>query len=156
MDATGFLASLARAAPVVSVIVAGYALWRQLAHVRLQLMIQHFADFARRRDDILERLPEAAHDPARHLDDLGDAARVMPAMRSFFALCFEEWCLHERGSFDPAMWDLWRQGMRIALAKASFREAWTRVAADTDYGPGFAAFVAAETAAAPAPADGRG
>lgn len=156
MSASGALALLGKAAPVASVIVAGYALWRQLAHVRLQLMVQHFADFARRRDDILERLPEAAHDPARRLDELGDAERVMPPMRSFFALCFEEWSLHERGSFDPSMWDLWRHGMRIALAKASFREAWARVASDTDYGPAFAAFMAAEIAAAAGTAGGRG
>lgn len=155
MNVSGFFALLGKVAPVASVIVAGYALWRQLAHVRLQLMVQHFSDFARRRDDILERLPEATHDPARHLDDLGDAGRVMPAMRSFFALCFEEWSLHERGAFDPAMWELWRRGMRIALAKQSFREAWERIAADTDYGADFAGFVAAEAAAAIGPPDGR-
>ena len=148
MSPSDVFAAVLKAAPVASIAVAGYALWRQLAMVRLQLVIQHFSEFARRRDEVLERLPEGVHDPRGHLTDLGDAARVMPAMRTFFAICFEEWCLHERGTCDPRMWDLWRQGMRNLLDKPAFREAWERIAADTDYGAAFSAFVAAETKAA--------
>ena len=37
--------------------------------------------------------------------------------------------------------------MRVMPSKAAFREAWTRIASDTDDGPAFAAYVANETAA---------
>ena len=144
MSPRDVLSLILKVAPLVSVIVAGYALWRQLAMVRLQLVIQHFSEFARRRDEVLERLPEGVHDPSRPLADVGGTERVMPTMRTFFAICFEEWCLHERGTCDEAMWDLWRQGMRSLLEKRSFREAWERIVTDTDYGTDFAAFVAAE------------
>ena len=150
MSPSDWFAVMLRAAPVVSIAVAGYALWRQLAMVRLQLVIQHFSEFAKRRDEVLERLPEWVHDPLKSLADGGDAEKVMPAMRTFFAICFEEWCLHERGTCDAEMWELWRRGMRSVLDKPAFREAWERIAADTDYGAAFAAFVAAETKAAPA------
>ncbi len=148
MHESDWVAVTGTVATIVSVIVAGYALWRQLAVLRRQMAIQHFADYARRYAELMERLPERAHDPCCDLEGAGPTDAIMPIMRSYFAACFEEWYVHERGYFDGGMWNMWRLGMRNALAKTAFRDAWNRIAADTRYDPGFTAFVAAEAAAA--------
>lgn len=142
------IAVIGTVATILSVFVAGYALWRQLNLVRRQMAIDHFVDYSQRYAEMLGRLPERVHDGASRLADLGDPDVIMPPMRDFFAACFAEWYLHERGLFDQGMWDLWRLGMRNALAKPAFREAWERIARDTHYGPAFRDFVAAEALAA--------
>lgn len=156
MQTSDWVTALSTGATVASVLIAGYALWRQLAILRRQMAIQHFADYARRYADLLERLPERIHDPACRLADFGPADGVMPALRGYFAACFEEWYLHERGYFDQGMWDMWRAGMHNLLAKPPVREAWEKIARDTAYGPGFIAFVAAESAAAITAGSSRG
>lgn len=148
MQITDWVTVAGTVATMLSVAVAGYAVWRQLAFLRTQMAIQHFSDYARRYAEIMERLPERAHDRDCSLEDLGDLDAVMPPMRTFFGICFEEWCLHERGYFDQGMWELWRLGMHNALTKPAFRQAWERVARDTRYGAEFAAFMAGEVTAA--------
>jgi hypothetical protein len=148
MQTPDLIAIIGTVATVLSVVVAGYALWRQLVILRRQMAIQHFSEYARRYTELVERLPERVHDPSCDLAGVGADDTVMPVMRSFFAVCFEEWYLHERGYFDSGMWDMWRLGMRNALTKTSFREAWERIAADTQYDSGFKVFVAGEAAAA--------
>jgi hypothetical protein len=83
----------------------------------------------------------------RRLCPLADVAPVettMPAIRTFFATCFEEWYLHKRRYFDQGMWDMWRRGMHNLLNKPAIREAWERISMDTAYGPEFIAFVSNE------------
>ena len=150
MTSSDWVSILGTGATITSVVVAGYALWRQLAVLRRQMAIQHFSDYARRYAEIMERLPPRVHDPRCTLADLGPSDAVMPAIRSFFATCFEEWYLHERGFFDQGMWDTWRLGMHNALAKSTFREAWEIITSDTHYPQAFRAFVAAEAATAQA------
>lgn len=150
MQTSDWVTAITTVATVLSVLIAGYALWRQLSILRRQMTIQHFSDYARRYAEIVERLPERIHEPGCRLDDVGPAAVVMPAMRGFFAVCFEEWYLHERGYFDQGMWDLWRLGMRSLLRKQAVREAWKQIARDTDYAPKFVAFVDAEASQATA------
>jgi small basic protein len=138
MTSSDWVTILGTGATITSVVVAGYALWRQLAVLRRQMAIQ--------------RLPPRVHDPRCTLADLGPSDAVMPAIRSFFATCFEEWYLHERGFFDQGMWDMWRLGMHNALAKSAVREAWEIITSDTHYPQAFRAFVAAEAATAQAAA----
>jgi hypothetical protein len=148
MQTSDWVTAITTAATILSVLIAGYALWRQLSFLRRQMAIQHFSEYARRYAQVVERLPERIHESECHLIDLGPADTVMPAIRTFFATCFEEWYLHERGYFDQGMWNTWRQGMRNLLTKPAIREAWERISGDTDYGKEFAAFVLEEMAAA--------
>lgn len=148
MQPSDWVTLITTAATVLSVLIAGYALWRQLGILRRQMAIQHFSDYARRYAEVIERLPERIHEPHCHLADLGPAETIMPPIRTFFATCFEEWYLHERGYFDQGMWDMWRRGMSNLLAKPAIREAWERISGDTDYGTEFIAFVSDELAVA--------
>jgi hypothetical protein len=151
MQTADWPAVLGTVATIFSVAIAGYALWRQLAVLRSQMVIQHFSDYARRYAEIMERFPERVHEQQCSLNDLGDTAAVMPIMRTFFYLCFEEWALHQRGYYDPKMWSLWHLGMHNALAKPAFRQAWERIASDTQFGARFIHFMAEEIAAATKP-----
>ena len=144
MQTSDWVTAVTTGATVLSVFIAGYALWRQLSILRRQMTIQHFSDYARRYAEFIERLPERLHDPGCHLDDFAATDGVMPILRGYFSTCFEEWYLHERGYFDQGMWDLWCEGMRHLLKKPAVREAWERIARDTDYSPEFLAFVERE------------
>ena len=148
MQSADWMAVLGTVATILSVAIAGYALWRQLAVLRTQMAIQHFSDYARRYAEIMERFPERVHDRTCSLSDLGDSDTLMPVMRTFFTLCFEEWALHERGYYDPQMWGLWRLGMHNALAKPAFQQAWERISADTHFGARFIHFMTEEIATA--------
>lgn len=141
MQTSDWVTAVTTGATVLSVFIAGYALWRQLSFLRRQMAIQHFSDYARRYAEVIERLPERIHEPTCRLDDFAATDDVMPILRGYFSVCFEEWYLHERGYFDHGMWDLWCEGLRNLLKKPAVREAWERIANDTDYGPGFVAFM---------------
>ena len=111
------------------------------------MAIQRFSEYARRCAALME-LPERVHDPRCDLAGVGSDDTVMPVMQSFFTDCFEQWYLRERSYFDSGMWGMWRLGMRNALMKTSFREAWERIAADARYDPEFRVLMAGEVAAA--------
>ena len=148
MSMSDWMGLAGTAATIFSVLVAGYALWRQLEVLRVQMAIEHFADHSRRFLEVMERLPEDVHDPGFQLDDREDISVIMSVMRTYFGMCLEEWYLQRRGYFDAGMWNLWRLGMRNALAKPAFRQAWQRIALDTLYDDDFKSFVAAELATA--------
>lgn len=144
MQTSDWVTTITTVATILSVLIAGYALWRQLSSLRRQMAIQHFSEYARRYAEVVERLPERIHEPDCHLADVGPVETTMPAIRTFFATCFEEWYLHKRGYFDQGMWDMWRRGMHNLLNKPAIREAWERISMDTAYGPEFIAFVSNE------------
>lgn len=65
----------------------------------------------------------------------------MRAMRSYFDLSFEEWDLNEKKLIDSQFWDVWRGGMKTALSKPAFQQAWVAVKETSDYGGGFESFI---------------
>lgn len=65
----------------------------------------------------------------------------MRGMRNYFDLCFEEWTLNKREFLDEDTWKLWRGGMKAAMSKAAFREAWSIVSKDTGHTEDFKKFL---------------
>ena len=85
MTVTDWLGVGGSLATILSVLVAGYALWRQLGVLRVQLAVEHFGDHSRRFLEVMERLPEEVHDPAFCLegrDDAGASRRRRRALLS--------------------------------------------------------------------------
>ena len=71
----------------------------------------------------------------------GDYPQVMRYMRADDDLCFEEWYLHRKGLIEDDFWSVWLDGIKIAVSKPSFQQAWAVMQADTNYGPHFSNFI---------------
>ncbi|RYU62455.1 hypothetical protein EWI61_02920 [Methylolobus aquaticus] len=149
MSTSDWIALLSAAATLLSTIVAFVALWKQLQKVNLQLQLQNqqlqlqqFADYTKRYQEIVFRFPEEINESTFQLKDHQEYRSIMRCMRSYFDLSFEEWQLHKRGYLDSATWDVWRGGMKTALSKTAFRQAWAVIKQDTRFGPDFESFLA--------------
>ena len=66
---------------------------------------------------------------------------MMRNMRAYFDLCFEEWDLHKKGLVDGRFWETWQEGMRTAMSKRAFRDAWSAVRLDSVFGRDFEVFI---------------
>jgi hypothetical protein len=87
--------------------------------------------------------PEDINEPSFELRQRAEREKydqTMRAIRSYFDLCFEEWDLHQKGLIDPEFWATWEAGMKTAMSKASFKQAWEIVKQDSVFGPRFEAF----------------
>jgi hypothetical protein len=135
--------SLASAtATFLGVVVALLAIWWQLSSLKKQMTLQHFSDYTKRYQEIVQRFPEDINEQAFQLVGRKDYDQTMRAMRTYFDLCFEEWYLHKRQFIDSRVWEIWRDGMKTALSKAAFKQAWSKIQSDTKYGTEFESFVA--------------
>jgi hypothetical protein len=132
-------------ATLVGVAVAFYTIYRQLDMMRKQMILQHFSDYTKRYQEIIQKFPEDVNtpdfqfDPSRNDNDL-----TMRAMRAYFDLCFEEWYLWKREYLDKETWEIWKKGMITALSKQAFQTAWEKIKSDTEYGHDFLNFVTRE------------
>lgn len=141
MTTSDWIAFGSAAATVFGVVVAAVALWCQLAKLNQQLMLQHFADYTKRYQEIIQGFPEDINEASFKVEGRDDYRPTMRAMRTYFDLCFEEWYLNQRGFIDRRIWEVWRGGMATALSKPAFQQAWAIIARDTNYGGEFEGFV---------------
>lgn len=75
--------------------------------------LQFFAEYTRRYQDIILRMPEDPSDP-----------QFLKYMQLYFDLCSEEFYLYKKGLIDKNVWDLWVDGMALTMKKRSFKTAW--------------------------------
>lgn len=62
-------------------------------------------------------------------------------MRAYFDLSFEEWYLNQRKLIDVETWKVWEGGIKTALTKTAFINAWIEIKKDTRYGKDFEQFI---------------
>ena len=117
------------------------ALWLQLKKLNDQLMLQHFADYTKRYQEIFQRFPEEIHDPGFDLHGWQDYNSIMRVLRAYFDLCFEQWYLHTQRMIDDRIWKIWEGGMKTAFSKLALQQAWLIVSRDTPFGKGFEDYV---------------
>ena len=79
-----------------------------------------FAEYTRRYQDIIIRMPESVY--LGHFDTKN--TEVVGFMRLYFDLCSEEYWLNEEKMLPERTWDIWVEGMHTTLKQKSFREAW--------------------------------
>lgn len=125
----------------VAAIVGLFFVWRQLGGLNKQLKLQTYSDYTRRYEAIVMRLPEDVNSADFKLEGRGDYNQTMRAMRSYFDLCFEEWDLNEKKLIDPQFWETWQDGIRTAMSKTAFRQAWSVISSDSEFGERFEAFL---------------
>lgn len=75
--------------------------------------LQFFAEYTRRYQDIILRMPDNSNDP-----------QWLKYMQLYFDLCSEEFYLNKIGHIDKDVWKLWVQGMEMSMGIPLFHSAW--------------------------------
>jgi len=122
--------------------VAALAIWLQMRKLNAQLMLQHFADYTKRYQEIILHFPENINKDDFDIASHANHDNIMRYMRAYFDLCFEEWYLNKRKLIDEGIWTVWVGGISAALSKTAFRQAWRIIKEDSSFGPDFQMFVA--------------
>ncbi|MGY0216361.1 hypothetical protein ACWJJH_03110 [Endozoicomonadaceae bacterium StTr2] len=102
-----------------------------------------FMDYTKRYQDICLNFPENINEPNFSFEELDKDTKekTLRYMRSYFDLCSEEYHLYLQKHISKATWEEWESGIKFALSKASFREAWKKLELDTIYYSDFSDFV---------------
>lgn len=120
----------------------GLLIWTVYSASR-QLRVQNFAIYTKRYQEILGKLPESTHHDTIELTNF-DAQKheeAIRAMRMYFDLCFEEFWLWKEGYLDKSMWSLWGEGIRTAMSRRIFQQAWAVIRETSVYGQPFVNFI---------------
>ena len=62
-------------------------------------------------------------------------------MRAYFDLCSEEYYLYKKNDIDKNTWKEWESGIKFALSKPAFQQAWKKISNDTKFYSEFNKFV---------------
>ena len=65
----------------------------------------------------------------------------MRYMRAYFDLSYEEWFLQRKGLIDARFWGVWRVGIKTAMSKPAFKQAWEIIKSDGRFGKEFEDFI---------------
>jgi hypothetical protein len=130
-------------ATFLGVTVALVALCVQFYIMNQQLQIQQYADYTKRYQEIVIKFPENINQKDFSYDKLSveDYRCVMRNMRAYFDLSFEEWHLNQRALLHRETWRVWKGGMKTAMGKTAFSEAWKKIKEDTEFGESFESFI---------------
>ena len=128
-------------ATLLGVGVALYASWQQMKKMNNQLVIQQFSDYTKRYQEIILHFPENINEQTFDFSKDTDKNKTMRYMRAYFDLSFEEWHLNQRKLIDAKTWTVWEGGIKTALSKTAFINAWLEIKKDTGYGQEFEQFI---------------
>jgi len=128
-------------ATFLSVIVAIIAIWLQMKKLNNQLIIQQFSDYTKRYQEIILHFPENINEQSFDFSTDPNKNTTMRYMRAYFDLSFEEWHLNQRKLIDSETWNVWEGGIKTALSKTAFKNAWLVIKKDTSYGQEFETFL---------------
>lgn len=114
------------------------AVFQQIRTMNKQLKLQLYADYTKRYQDITLNFPEDINTQDFSFAGRADYASTMRNMRVYFDLCYEEWHLHNGlGLLPPELWASWEPGIKTAMSKPAFQQAWITVRDSSEYGHAF-------------------
>jgi len=132
---------------IASTVGLGFVFWQLLGlnqQTKLQIQqmkLQTYSDYTRRYEAIVTRLPEDVNSDSFVLIGRCDYDPTMRAMRSYFDLCFEEWDLRKKELIDDTFWSTWKGGIKTAMSKPAFKQAWEITKSSSGFGNDFATFL---------------
>lgn len=86
---------------------------------RKQRKLQLFSEYTRRYQDIFLNMPDDIYSGEVPIND-----RTKRYLRLYFDLCSEEYHLWQDGVIPSKVWDLWIDGMRIAVNHTIYKKSW--------------------------------
>jgi hypothetical protein len=119
-----------------------WLVWGQLGALSKQIKLQHYSEYTKRYQEIMLQFPEDINQVDFQLSsERKDYGHVMRYMRAYFDLSFEEWDLNNKNLIEPQFWETWMMGIRTALSKPAFQQAWEKIKSDSTFGSSFEAFI---------------
>lgn len=100
---------------------------------RKQRKLQLFSEYTRRYQDIFLNMPDDIYSGEVPIND-----RTKRYLRLYFDLCSEEYHLWQDGVIPSKVWDLWIDGMRIAVNHTIYKKSW--IAIRDEYNEDFKSF----------------
>jgi hypothetical protein len=124
-------------------LVALVALWDQRQAAIKQLKLQNFIEYTKRYQEIILNFPENINEPTFDIGSLQkqEKDKLMRYMRCYFDLCYEEFTLAAKKILDHDLWKMWEEGIKAALSKSAFQQAWNKIKIDTSYDTKFNKFI---------------
>lgn len=129
---------------IFSVIIIWWYSRKQLNELKNQIWVSVYSDYTRRYADIIAKFPEKINEKDFEIQRLEtkEYNRVMRAMRLYFDLCYEEYCLYYNyKKIDENLWLDWKEGIEVALSKKAFEDAWAIIHKDTVFSDDFDRFI---------------
>lgn len=119
----------------IGIIVALLSNKNQLKIFNQQLKLNFFADYTKRYQEIILNFPENINEDVFDFTKLkdDDRTKTLRYMRAYFDLCSEEFHLHSNSLIDDSVWTVWEMGIKHALTKKAFIEAWKIIMTNTKY-----------------------
>ena len=113
----------------------------QLRQLSRQIKLQRFSDYTKRYQDIVLNLPGDIYAHEFVLKGRKDGEKIMRYMRAYFDLSYEGWFLRGQKLIGSKFWRIWRVGMKTAMSKPAFQQAWEIIKADGRFGSHFENFI---------------
>ena len=87
-----------------------------------------FAEYTRRYQDIILRMPETICSGVFERADM----EAVKYMKLYFDLCSEEYWLHQEELIPEKTWKIWLEGMQASLNQKPFKDAWDYLSGEYD------------------------
>lgn len=127
----------------IGTVIAALALLTSVRSFKKQLQLNFFADYTKRYQEIIINFPESVNRQDFDINSLDSSIRdqTMRYMRAYFDLCSEEYFLWRKGNINTETWREWESGIKYALSKPAFKNAWESLQLDTVYYGDFTSFI---------------
>lgn len=106
---------------VIAILSVLCTLWIDRKQRRFQL----YAEYTRRYHDFFMNIPEGIYNGTADMD-----SNTKRYMRLYFDLCNEEYHLWKSGQVNNSVWQLWLEGMQIAMQHTIYRKAWKTLSSE--------------------------
>lgn len=128
---------------LAGLLISTFAILFTIFSFKKQLQLQFFADYTKRYQEIILNFPENINESTFDLNSLDKCERdkTLRYMRAYFDLCAEEYFLWRKNNIDKETWSEWETGIKFALSKTSFKQAWEILRLDSIYYGEFVKFV---------------
>ena len=115
----------------------------QLKVLNKQMKNAFFADYTKRYQEIMLKLPVNIFKDDFDINALlpEEKAEAIKYFRAFFDLCSEELDLKKRKVIDQNVWSIWEDGIKYSFSKKAFKDAWGLINVDVKYYSEFSTWV---------------
>lgn len=127
----------------IGVFVSTCTLICTLINFTKQIQINVFSDYTKRYQAIILEFPESINEESFKINNLEEEQKkhVLRYMRAYFDLCSEEFFLHKEKYIHKKVWKEWKEGIKYAMSKTAFKDAWEILQKDTVYYIDFKDFI---------------
>ena len=143
METTDLIQTIVLFITILGLIYTIYHNRKQLENFNEEMKLNLFADYTKRYQEIMLQLPYEINKKDFDYSLLSDKKkyRILKYMQAYFDLCSEEYDLYQNRFLSDEVWKNWEEGIKNALSKKAYRDAWREIEFDTIYYPDFTKYI---------------